>query len=298
MATNEVDAALLALGPDRVGQALLALHEDQWFERKGAQVAAKDLALPLVAFANAEGGVIVVGLHGGKVQGLKSVASKINDYRQAPIDHTTPPTRAVFEEVVCINDSGQLDKLLVIRVDPSERVHELKNGDCYLRIGDESRKLNFTQRQELEYDKGQSQYDGNVAPGVSLEQLDEELLAQYTDAVGARDMRGLLRARSLLTLSGEVTNAGYLLFGRHPQQLFPQAYVRVLRFLSTNRGTGSRLGLDDTGDIRIEGPIPSVIQDASDVIDELLPRRRALGDAGRFVGMPIVPRDAWLLTSS
>lgn len=293
MATSEVDTAL-ALGSDRVGQALLALPEDQWFERKGAQVAAKDLALPLVAFANAEGGVIVVGLHGGKIQGLKSIASKINEYRQAPIDHTTPPTRAMFEEVACVNDSGQPDKLLVIRVDPSARVHELKNGDCHLRIGDESRKLSFAQRQELEYDKGQSQYDGSVASGVSLEQLDEELLAQYKDTVKAADVQGLLRARSLLTPAGEVTNAGYLLFGKHPQESFPQAYVRVLRFLSTSRGTGSRLGLDESGDMRIEGPIPSVIQNASDAIDELMPRRRALGDTGRFVGVPIVPRDVWL----
>lgn len=293
MTVNEVDAAL-ALEPDRLGQALLALREDQWFERKGAQVAAKDLAIPLVAFANAEGGTIVIGLHGGKVQGLKSVANKINDYRQAPIDHTTPPTRATFEEVDCVNDSAQLDKLLVIRVDPSERVHELKNGDCYLRIGDESRRLSFTQRQELEYDKGQSQYDGSIAPHVSLAQLDGKLLAQYRGAVGARDIRGLLRARSLLRPSGEVTNAGYLLFGKHPQDLFPQAYVRVLRFLSTSRGTGSRLGLDESGDIRIEGSIPGIIRDASNAVDELIPKRRALDDSGRFVGIPIVPRDAWL----
>jgi ATP-dependent DNA helicase RecG len=291
---SEVDAAL-TLGPSQVGEALLALAEDQWYERKGTQVAAKDLAVPIVALANAEGGVIAVGLHRGAVQGLRSSSGKVNDFRQASIDHISPPARATFEEIECVNSAGEPDKILIIRVDPSERVHELKNGDCYLRVGDESRRLNFTQRQELEYDKGQSQYDGLVARGIGVDDLKDGLISEYRDVVGAREIARLLKARSLLTRSGEVTNAGYLLFGDHPQQdLFPEAYVRVLKFLSTSRGTGSRLGLDESGDIRVEGPIPVIIEEASKVINELLPKRRALGDTGRFIGIPIVPRDAWL----
>lgn len=120
-------------------------------------------------------------------------------------------------------------------------------------------------------------------------------ISEYRDVVGAQEITRLLKARSLLTRSGEVTNAGYLLFGDHPQQdLFPEAYVRVLKFLSTSRGTGSRLGLDESGDVRVEGPIPVIIEEASKVINDLLPKRRALGDTGRFIGIPIVPRDAWL----
>jgi ATP-dependent DNA helicase RecG len=254
---NEVDAAL-ARGVKDVGAALVALREDQWFDRKGAQIAAKDLAPTLVAFANAEGGTIVVGLHGGKVQGLNAVVRKINDYRQASIDHTSPPVRTSFEEIRCVNDRGEDDRLLLIRVDPSERVHELKNGDCYLRIGDENRKLNFSQRQELEFDKGPSQYDGMVASGVAMKDLDRVLLGQFAEAAGAKAGHvNLLRARSLLKPSGEVTNAGCLLFGKRPQELFPQAHVRILRFFSASRGTGSRLGLDESGDVRIEGPIPA-----------------------------------------
>lgn|GEM_PF-4205795 len=88
---------------------------------------------------------------------------RINELRQASIDHTSPPVRVTCKEVPCINGQGIPDVLLVFRVDPGERVHEMKNGDTYLRVGDESRKLNFTQRQELEFDKGQSQYDGTPA---------------------------------------------------------------------------------------------------------------------------------------
>lgn len=294
MTANEVGAAL-ALPRDEVGAALLALREDQWFDRKGAQIEAKALGPPLVAFANAEGGVVLVGLSNGKVQGLNKVAPKINQYRQAPFDFTNPPVRASFEQIPCINDEGESDEVLVIRIDPAERVHELKNGDCYLRIGDETRKLTFAQRQELEFDKGQSQFDGHAAPDVNMGDLDARALTDYKRAIGATsDITNLLRARSLLTLTSEITNAGILLFGKNPQSIFPQAHVRVLRFLSNERGTGARLGLEEGSDIRIEGSIPRVIEDASVEIERLVPKRRALNESGRFEAVPIVPRDAWL----
>jgi ATP-dependent DNA helicase RecG len=68
-----------------------------------------------------------------------------------------------------------------------------------------------------------------------------------------------MQARNLFTRSGEITNAAYLLFGQHPQDVFPQAHVRVIRFLTADRGTGSRLSVEEGTDRRVEGPIPSCI---------------------------------------
>jgi ATP-dependent DNA helicase RecG len=291
---NEVDAALAA-PRGAVGQRLLDAPEDQWFDRKGIQVAARDLAPILVAFANAEGGTVAVGLHSGLVQGVDEHRGKVNDYRQVPINFTVPPVRISCKEVPCVNSTGRPDHLLVMSVEPSERVHELQNGDCFLRVGDESRKLNFTQRQELEFDKGQSQYDGFAAPDIGFPDLDQKLLDQYRKATrSASTIQSLFGARNLLTRKGEITNAGYLLFGRQPQILYPQAYIRVLRFVTVERGTGARLGLDEKSDIRIEGPIPNAVERATAAIENLLPARRALGADGMFQARPIVPRDAWL----
>lgn len=79
---------------------------------------------------------------------------------------SVPPVRVRYEEIDCVDDDGAADVLLMMRVDTSERVHELTNGDCYLRIGDSSHRLSYVQRQELEFDKGQAQYDGHTATGV------------------------------------------------------------------------------------------------------------------------------------
>lgn len=249
----------------------------------------------MTAMANAEGGAIVVGLHDGRVEGAQGHRPKVNAIRQTSLDFTRPAVRARVDEVRCINSLGDLDTVVVVRVDPGETVHELSNGDCYLRVGDESRKLNFAQRQELHFDRGQGQFDGQRADQGTLKDLDEALLVSLRLAIGAlNDNEKLLRSRSLLTSRGDVTNAAVLLFGKHPENFFPQAHVRVVRFLSTERGTGAALGVDDDNDHRIEGPIPVVIAKAADVIEALVPRRRSLGQDGTFQGHPIVPRDAWL----
>ena len=60
MTSAAVDAAL-AQTPDLLQSALARVPEDQWFERKSARVSPRDLAVPLVAMANADGGVLVVG---------------------------------------------------------------------------------------------------------------------------------------------------------------------------------------------------------------------------------------------
>ena len=293
MTANQVDAALAADRSD-VGRRLLALPEDQWFDRKSIRVRAQDLDRPLTAFANAEGGVIVIGLSDGRVEGIRSHASKQNAIRQAALDFTVPPVRAHVEQVGCINDAGEVDALLVIRVDPGEVVHETRAGDVYLRVGDESRKLGFAARQELEFDKGQGQYDGRPVPDVRIADLDRKLVQNYRSRVGASSDLKLFRARSLLTPKDELTNAGYLLFAPRPQDRFPEAHIRVIRFLTSERGTGARLGVEEGSDIRIEGPIPRAIQEADRVISSLIPKRRALAESGLFEARPIVPREAWL----
>lgn len=291
--TAGVDAAL-ALPAAEAGAALLELPEDQWFDRKSVRIVPKDLGPPLTAFANAEGGTIVIGLRDGQVEGCRQYPEKMNAFRQAAIDFTVPPIRMAVSEVACVNSGGDDDLLLVIQVDPGDRVHEVVTGECYLRLGDETRKLSYPQRQELEFDKGQAQYDGFPCRGVTRDDLDVLFLEDYRQSIGASSADAMLRARNLLTRDDEITNAAYLLFGQHPQDVFPGAHVRVIRYLATERGTGARLSIEAGTDRRIEGPIPRCITEASAVVDELLPRRRHLAASGRFESTPMVPRDAWL----
>ena len=104
----------------------------------------------------------------------------------------------------------------MVRVDPSEQVHELKNGECYLRVGDESRKLRHEQRQELEYDKGQAQYDGQPLADRTAADLNQQQTRYFREATGfTGTTTALLKNRSLITRDDKLTNAAYLLFATH-----------------------------------------------------------------------------------
>lgn len=291
MSTVHAEQALLR-PVDEVGDALLALPEDQWFERKSARVSGRDLADSLIGFGNAEGGTVVIGLWNGRTEGTDALAQRRNEQMQAAIDYTVPPVRARSRLVGCLREDGASDHLLVIDVEPGDGVvHANRKDIVFLRVGDENRRLTFQQRQELTYDKGQGTYEARILDDVATSTLDHELLGEYADAVGATEGLHLLAARGLLR-NGQMTVAGALLFAGNPGATFPEAHVRVLRYRGSERGTGSRQQLLD--DVRIEGPLPRQILRARDLVRSMQPTRRALSNEGLFANMPLVPEDAWL----
>lgn len=274
------------------GSVLLSIPEDQWFERKDARVSPLALANTEVGFANADGGVIIIGLSGGIVQGTDAEPEHRNALMQAAIDFTEPAVRAHSTLVPCTNHADEGDHLLVIDVEPSGIVYANQRDEVFLRVGDENRRLNFRQRQELVYDKGQALFEATIAAGATLSDLDRNLLSSYADALQHPVAERLLVARSLANQDGDLTAAAVLLFGMAPQVHFPEAFVRTLRYLGVERGSGRRQRL--THDRRYGGPIPIILQEATEGLRALQPTRQALSLGGRFEATGLIPEDAWL----
>lgn len=274
------------------GDLLADLTEDQWFERKSARISSRQLADTLIGFANAEGGTVVVGIHDRDVEGIDGRDGMQNEWRQAPADFTVPPVRATFDAIECLNENGQTDHLLLVHVAASDRVHTNVKDEAYLRIGDETRRLTFDQRRELEFDKGQSNFETTPARLVSRNDLDDDLLGELGERLGVEAPATLLRARGLMADDGRLTIGAVLLFTEYPQAELPEAFVRVLRYRGSERGTGRRQQVSE--DVRIEGPLPHQVREAQRIIADLLPVRRALGPDGTFTNVGAIPRDAWL----
>ena len=283
MTSLQIDQAL-RLPEEELLARLIALPEDQWYERKSGRVQMKDLAKAVIAFANAEGGTIAVGLHDGVFEGV-SVALE-NSVRQIALDWSVPPVRC---DVDVIPARGK--KLLLLRIDPGNDVHTTPGGECYLRIGDESRKLTAPQQRELSFDRGNQPYE-SMPVNLSVKDLSEEQLTAYQREIGSSSIGNMLVARDLVTRRGELMVATALLFDERPQREFSSAYVRVIRYAEDDRGVGASMSLID--DERIDGSIPHQIHKATEMISELLPRRQQLTSSGRFEPVDMIPRDAWL----
>ena len=149
---------LAALSAKDIADLLLTETEGQWFDRKSSRIGARKLSETVVAMANAEGGVIAIGLHNGICEGVDAKQSAQNDWRQAGVDFTVPPVRYTVRMIPCVNQTGLADHLFIIQIPPSEQVHATKQDVALLRVGDENRRLTFDQRLELRYDKGDTSY--------------------------------------------------------------------------------------------------------------------------------------------
>jgi len=289
VADGKVTRALTA-DPADVGQLVVNIVEDQWFNRKSIRIEPRKLAEALIGFANADGGTVVVGLHDGLVEGTRHLLRHRNDLVQTALTFTEPAVQAKTALLACVNSRGEPDELLVFDVLPGTTVHASVRDEVFLRVGDETRRLTFAQRRELLYDRGQTAFESQPT-GLSVHDTDPQLVAEYADRLGHPDAVRLLRARGLAT-GDELTIAGCLLFAEHPEQVLRNAHISVSRFRGTDRGTGARQNLVD--DVRVEGPIPRAVLTARRRIAAVQPRRRALGRRGAFEDVPLVPEDVWL----
>ena len=278
--------------PTEVAAIVLSENENQWFDRKSQRIKPQQLAESLVALANADGGTLVIGAHDGRCEGVDKVHRRHNQWRQTGLDCTQPPVRYASHLVDCVNQDGEDDHLFVIDVSPGEQVHATTKDEVFLRVGDSNRKLNFEQRLELQYDRGDTTFEASVPPSARDLALNAEAVSEYAELLSHPEPERLLRARALVDLDDRPNAAGLLLFGTAPQRAFPQAWVRVTRYEGAERRTGGDQNV--VHDVACEGTLPLQIDAARDVIRELLPTRRALGADGRFQWLPIVPEEVWI----
>lgn len=247
----------------------------------------------MIGFANSDGGCIAVGIYAGQVEGVSSAGDRINDLLQAAIRFTCPPVRYAYRFIECKNKQGNQDKVLVFDIEASETIHRNVKNECYLRVGDENRKLGPTEERELAFDKGESWFDGSIVRDLTLDDLNLREIDIYRQRVGSSEIDTLMRARGLYVdrrgIRG-VTQAGWLLFGNEPPTTW--SYVRYLRYAGITAETGPRSNL--TQDIRLEGTLPFLIEKAKALVAEKLGTVDRLLSSGRFERVSPLPEFAWL----
>ena len=98
--------SLLGLDAEARGARLVSASESQWFERKAFRINAKKLAAAVIGMANAEGGLVAVGLSQGRVEGVDADPRQVNRLRRAPLELIDPPLLLRIEEIDVVNDEG------------------------------------------------------------------------------------------------------------------------------------------------------------------------------------------------
>ena len=136
-------------------EELYTKKEGQTYDRKSARKDPKGLSNHIVAFANADGGMLVIGIEDDfTVTGIDNYHNNVNDILRVPFDYCTPSVRVTTETVECTDKNGNPNHLLVMTIPQSSELHANQQDEVYYRMGDKSKKLNFDERLQLMYAKG------------------------------------------------------------------------------------------------------------------------------------------------
>ena len=272
------------------------MNEGQYFDRKSARIKPEDVSRHLIAFANASGGQLVIGIEDdGKITGFRRDNAKpVELFEQISITQCVPTPQVSVRRVPCVNADGESDVILVLDVAPSSNhvVAKRSNGDVYLREADRSVLLDREQVRALEYDKGQRWFEDELENRSGIDDTDRDVFDRYKSVIGATDIpdERVLRSRGFL-IDGHLTNAGVLLFSQYPAAFLPSARVRVIKVDGIELHTGRSLNI--VKDVEFDGPLPTVVEQSSQLIGSVLREFQVLGDDGRFRTVPEYPRFAW-----
>ena len=118
--------------------------EKQIMDRKSARIKAVDLAIPIVAMANADGGYLAIGIEDdGTITGIDAHEKNVNELLRAPFDYCIPSVQVDPKTIDVTDCKGNPNHILRLQVFPSNKVIANQADDVYLRVGDKSKKLNF-----------------------------------------------------------------------------------------------------------------------------------------------------------
>ena len=268
-------------------EEILQMQEGQTFDRKSILIEPSHLATIIVAMANADGGMIAVGISDKtrRIEGVDQDKKHLNDILRTPLDFCAPSVPVTTDYVPCIDTEGRENRVLLMFVPASPRLHANQADEVFWRVGDKSKKLTFDERLQLMYDKGERYYEDSTAYDATLEDIDMDAVKAYMKRIGygKSAMEYLQENNGFVTYKGDVPQvsaACILLFGKHPQTFFPRARVRFIKYFGTEEMVGREMNV--IKDVLFEGPILEQIRKSVEYLETQVKEHSYLGEDGIF----------------
>lgn len=269
----------------------LLVGEDSFAEFKEVRLgnhsvvspAAESFAEELVAFANSEGGAILLGVSDeGTVRGIRKEALGTVESWALNIaaNNCDPPIRPVMRRLLLPTESAEEVPVMLVEVRKSVYVHRTRGGRYMLRVGSQKRDLTAAELARLLQQRArQFVFDESLVAGATRADLDDERIRAVIGPPGVISFEDLLRnARILGSDEGGVmrpTVAGLLAFGKSPERDLPNACIAAAAYRAALRDSGELVHSEE-----ITGPIDVQIERAVEFVDRLM-LRPARKDTGR-----------------
>ena len=237
--------------------------------------------------ANADGGTIAIGISDKTryVEGVDQDKSHLNDILRTPLDFCTPSVTVSTDYVPCIDSEGRENRVLLMHVPASPRLHANQADEAFWRVGDKSRKLTFDERLQLMYDKGERYYEDTIAHDATLDDIDMDVVKAYMRQIGyGKSVQEYLQEnKGFVTYKNDmpqISTACILLFGKYPQTFYPRARVRFIKYNGTEEKVGREMNV--IKDVTFEGRILDQVQKTVEYLETQVKEHSYLGENGIF----------------
>lgn len=238
--------------------------EDHYFDRKSADIKPSKLSQSFSAFANADGGEIILGFEdGGLFKGFDSVESA-NPIMQVAAEVLSE--RYYTAQFLRSETSNHVALLFTIERHPG--LIRSSADQVYQRNGAQNRNIVGEDLEALRRAKGESRFElttHDIQP-VELENS-VTMLSFMLDGTIFAEPKEFLRKQLLVLPDGKSTTAGVVLFSDLPQAHIPSSAVKIYRYQTT--GEENRDHLVSTPET-IEGPMIDMITATRDRVAEIV----------------------------
>lgn len=268
---------------------LLAQPEGQFLERKscydrsGGRVrrrkpaaVARDIAETLAAFANADGGTLLLGIEDdGEPTGVDFPGDKLRLLEMAPQRLIRPPLNPSLAR-------GSIEDRTIwaYTIPWLPTVHQLHDGRYVLRVGAANIPFPADQIEALKATKRRALVEAEIRREATLDDLDQDLVRETARRVGVEEppLPFLTRYRLLEWENGSprLKLAALLLFGRDQLRWHPRCGIDFVKYEGTERGYGARLNIVKRE--RLEAPLVRLIEVAYRAITPHVRERQRLHD--------------------
>jgi len=258
----------------------------------------KDIAEALVAFANADGGELIVGVEDdGRITGVPHKGELIDIMTKAPATHihkdTPLPSLKVLKMIIG-KGPAEGRHLLYFSVSKGTRIiHLTSDGRCLQRHDRETLPV---AAEQIQYDRQEQisrEYDRAYIEGATTAHLDTKLLSSVVQRINPtatpEKVLQFLDLAEYEPIGLRLRRAALLLFANEISKWHPRSQIRVIKVAGNNLGVGREYNVsrDDT----IQGNILDLLNNAWDILRPHLAITR-LGTGVRFHETLIYPEDA------
>ncbi|MCK5888826.1 MAG: putative DNA binding domain-containing protein, partial [Methylococcales bacterium] len=211
---------------------LLRQGENASIEFKAQFVRPESLAKEMIAFANTQGGVILVGVSDqGDVVGIKPEESPTEYVSNIARNNVIPPVDVQIERII------DQDKVVIAIIVPKgkDKPYQTLNHQFLIRVGSTNRVASQTELMRLFQQSGVFHYDAIAVENTSIKNINLHKISEYFDAYQIDFEQedapeNLLKNTDILTENYQASIAGLLVFALNPQKFIPSACISFAHF--------------------------------------------------------------------